>query len=665
MIFKLFIFWFILFFFGYQTAKWLFRKAKIEELIALSGLIGIGTYIFLTNIISYLIPIQVSFYLGLLIFFIISSILFFKNKSKSIWGIDKNWRKILLIVILLLITITSIIDNRYPVGAEYTLPPGMPSGVTIAEGNFPPKAIWTPPYPLRYHYGSYLFVGAAYKTTGLPFHISFDVQTAFSVGILFLLGFLLIKKFAKDNKKALISSLSMLYAGGLVFFKGIKGISVLYSKYILHQEMLAPFKFVFETFEARFSASTFQRMIEFPTNALGFVLMLGVIYLYLAFKKRNIILLIILLAVLALISEAFFVVICFLIFIYPFIFRIAKKYWPKKLITKSLLILVIVLPIVFVQGGVFTHYLGLDGHGLSISRLWGYTHTEFLEKGFDINTSPWVLMTRIGENNKLPIYSLEFLLQWVLLLSLVIISTIYFWEKRSKYLIFLILSFFVFFLIPLFIVFPLIYAAMERFFYPANLFGGLIVGLFLADLFFRKENINKFFFKKFIVFIFILLILQGLIFHLLFLTIGYPPGKWNDSKKLFESKNSFRGGAYQWIKKNTSIDDYFLVFEPQDKSFGVEDKSPNLRFILNTGRIAPNYTYHTDRGPVLVPEPFAFKQLAEDCNSKLLKLLNYKYIYVDEDFPMGFEEKCLQNNNLDLRFESRKGNNFIKIYKIL
>ncbi len=661
---KLIIFWGILFFFGYQLAKWLFKKSRIETLIVLSGLIGAGLYVFFINAIGYFVPIGITFYLVLLIFAIIGFILFLTNKPKILnWGINKKWRKILLVTVLLLVIVTFIVDNRFPIGGDQILLSCMPAAATMAEGNFPPKASWVPPYPLRYHYGPHLFAAAIYKITDLPLYMAYDMQVAISVGILFLLGFILIKKFIKDNKKALASSIAMLCAGSLVFLKGAKGIPILYNKYILHQDIFAPFKFVFEMVLVLFSEPAIERMVRFPTNALSFVLIIGIIYLYFSINnnKKIIVLVALLLAVLALFAETFFAVLCFLLLVYPLAYGLLRKNWlsAKKFLISSLLILIIAVPIAFIQGGVLTHYLGVDGHNLILHQTYGYTDTELLERGFEINKTPWILMTRIGKDNKLPIYGLEFLLQWGLLLFLVVVATIYFWKKHFKRILFLILSFFTFFLIPFIIIFPLSLASTERFFYPANLFGGLIAGLLLSSLYFKKKCSKRKWFKKLIICIAVILVLQGLIFQLIFLTTGYPPGKWNNVNEFFAKQGSFDSTTYEWIKKNTTIDDYFLVLESSDYGMG-----PNAKFIMNTGRITPTYRYRAGYEPMDLLESHAFEQFIKDCDSVLMKYLNYKYLYVNEDWPEGLEEKCLENNDLFLEFEDKERGEFVRIYKV-
>ncbi|HPH52026.1 MAG TPA: DUF2298 domain-containing protein [Candidatus Portnoybacteria bacterium] len=661
---KLIIFWAILFFFGYQLAERILKQLSKETLIALSGLIGIGFYIFLINVLGYIIPINVAFYLVLLIFLLYGMCCFLRHRSnKREWGINKKWRKIILILAILSIVVTFIVDNRYPLGGDQVLLTCIPTAATIAEGNFPPQAIWMPQYPLRYHYGAHLFTAAIYKVTGLPLYMSYDIQIAVLVCVLFLLGFILAKKIVNNNKKALISSILMLGVGNLVFLKGINGIVVLYNKYILGHEIFAPFKFVFEMIESLFSRPVEMWMVNFPTNALSFVLLIGIIYLYFDSIQNNnkkvLLITIPLLSVLALFSEIFFIVVCFLLIIYPIVFGIISKNWPcaKKFLVVALLILLISVPIALVQGGVLTHYLGRDGHNLKLHQTYGYTNIELINKGFEINVRPWILMTRIGQDNRLPIYSLEFLLQWGLLLILIFCSVVYFWKKKNNFVIFLELAFGAFFVAPFFIVFPLELCSTERFFYAANLFGGLLIGLWLSNIYVDGQNKIL---KRFIWLLIGVLMLQTIIFQLIFLTVGYPVGKWNNIDKFFAKSNSFDVKIYQWVKENTTISDYFLIVQPDDY-----EMAPNLKFTINTGRMAPIYTYHANNDPIDIPQSYAFVELKKGCNTDLIKLLDYHYVLVNKNWPDGLEEKCLENNKLELKFEETEGDNFIRIYKVL
>lgn len=95
---------------------------------------------------------------------------------------------------------------------------------------------------------------------------------------------------------------------------------------------------------------------------------------------------------------------------------------------------------------------------------------------------------------------------------------------------------------------------------------------------------------------------QGIIFQLIFLTIGYPPGKWNNASEFFVKKDSFGSSAYRWVKENR--------------------------------------------------------------DQELVKYLNYKYFFVDNNWPTGLEEKCLKNNKLELKFKNTEEDKFIRIYEV-
>ena len=305
-------FFFILFFFGWQLARYFLKENKIEYLLGLSGVFGLSFYVFFTNGLGYFIRIKMVFYLVLFLFFILSLILFYFNKSKSSeWGTSKKWRKILLGTVLFLIISGGIIAFRLPLVLHG---PGTPVAATIAEGNFPPPEIWNPKNVLYYHYAPELFSASINVITGLPIYIGHDLQVAILTGILFLLGFCLIKKFFdNDDFKAFIASLLMLYSGSLVFLNGIKGIPILYNLYARHQEISAPFKFISETVNSVFSVPILQTMQVMVWGPWVFPLIITVIYLYfhlISQQKSKIVILLcgLLFAILGHFGEIYFVV---------------------------------------------------------------------------------------------------------------------------------------------------------------------------------------------------------------------------------------------------------------------------------------------------------------------------------------------------------------------
>lgn len=658
----------MLFFFGWQIARYLLKENRIEHLIGLSGIFGIGLYLFLINILGYFIPIKITFYLVLLLIFIIGIILFYFNKSKALeWGTDKKWRKILFGFTILLVISNGLIFFRMPLKGDILQAGSMPTAATMAEGNFPPTEIWEPGHPLVYHYAFELLTASIYKITGLPLYLAYNFLIAILIGILFLLGFILVKNFCNDNFKAFVSSLIMLYGGSLVFLKGINGVSILYNKYILQQDIYAPFKFVLQSIESVFSIPVLENMLKTSWSVLAFPLMVVIVYLYLysikhEYSKKIALFNSILLALLALSAETYFAIFCFVLFIYPFAYGFIKKDWftAKRFLIISFLIVLIALPIAFFQGGVLKTLLMPNPNPSATE----YYFTSQINKVFKINKTPWLLNTDYGEYgvNWLAIYDSKFLLELGLLLFLFIPAVVFILKRYFQPGLMLGMLSITFFLIPFFINFvhP---GDMRRIFYPFNLFGGLIVGLFLMALYLL---VKKRWLKKIIIFIVIVLIAQTVLFQLLFLSIGYPPGTWNGSDKIFGRAKSFEGRVYNWVRENTTLDDYFLILKKEDDDL---EAAPNHRFVLNTGRMAPIYAYHWDNYqtgnlPSFL-EPDLFRKIRKECDAYGIKNLNYDYLYVNERWPSDLEEKCLANNNLELIFQAKEGDEFVRIYKII
>ena len=662
--FSLIIFFGILFFFGWQLVRYFLKENRIEYLIGLSGIFGVGFYVFLINAIGHFIPIKLVFYLVPLLFFILGLGLFYFNKSKSLeWEIDRKWRKILLGTTLFLVVTCGIISFRWPLSLFVS---GITTAATIAEGNFPPLEIWAPNHHLYYHYVPELFSAAIYKVTGLPLYLAYDFQVAIMVGILFLLGFILIKRFCHDNFRAFISSLLMLHAGTLVFLNAIKGIPTLYNLYILHLEVFTPFKFVSDAFTSGFFIPALQSMIGISWSVLAFPLIIAVIYLYfyLVDRKTNkiaFLLLGLLLALLALTAEVYFAVLSLILFIYPFAFGFIKRDWEKgrKFLFASFLILIVALPIAFLQGGVLTGVLAQLGSG-------EYNISCFAGNGglFTIGKAPWLLLSYPWPTSHFRL----FLVEWGLLFVLLIPTFILLFKRYFQLGLFLAFSLIVFFSIPFLITFnnPSRDAVLTRFFWPVNLLGGLAVGLFFGNLYL---SVKKTILKKAVIFIIIILMTQSLLFQLFYLSVGYPPGVWNAAGKICARPDSSERKAYDWVKTNTTIKDYFLIVQ-KDSEY-IPTATPNYKFILNTGRMAPIYAYdwlhykEGNEGNLPFPESNLFKEVKENCNPAAVKSLRYSYLYVDEKWQDGLEEKCLANNTLELKFEAGEGNKFVRIYKVL
>lgn len=657
----------ILFFFGWQLARYSLKEKRIEHLVGLAGIFGIGLYVFFINAVGLFLPIKIVFYLVLLLFFLLGLVLFYLNRSKPLeWGIDRRWRKILLAFTLFLVVATGIISFRHPMDLSILREP---TAATIAEGNFPPVEIWQPERSLNYHYAPDLFSAAIHKVTRLPLYSAYDLQKAILTGVLFLLGFILVKRFSNSDFKSFVSSLLMLYAGTLVFLRGLAGIPVLYSKYILGQDIFAPFKFVSDAIEGEYGSPVVRLAAELHWGAMAFPLIIAVIYLYfhlLNGERRRAAFFVcgFLLALLALVSEPYFLVLCCVIFVYPFAFALFKKEREraKKFLAVSLLILLIALPTAFFQGGLlkafFVQQFDLPGINSEFDVL--YTKGPGNDKPpFEIS-SPWTLY------DSKPIYSSDFLMDWGLLFAVLVPSFAFLFSRHFELALFLggviILSF----SIPLIATssFANMAGQLGRFFYPVNLLGGLAVGLFLSSLYLRVQKKG---FKRAILFLTLILMAQALWAQFIWAVFSFPAGTWNPNEKLFAQANSLEGRAYNWVKENTSIRDYFLIIKKNYTECG-ESAAPNCLFILNTGRMAPIYDHQAvgDKDEIpLSPKAAVFSEVRDRCASSAVRKLNFGYVYVDEKWPAGMEERCREGNTLELKFESSEGDKFVRIYKII
>ena len=96
---------------------------------------------------------------------------------------------------------------------------------------------------------------------------------------------------------------------------------------------------------------------------------------------------------------------------------------------------------------------------------------------------------------------------------------------------------------------------------------------------------------------------------------------------------------------------------------------------MYTGRFAPTFYYgtgtQTQFAPPVTQNPAAlvpyiawYKKILKECDPSALKILDYRYLYINKYWPEGLAEKCLANNDLELQFEAGEGNNFARIYLI-
>lgn len=666
----------VLFFFGWQVARLVLRENRIERLTALGGIFGIGLYIFFLNAIGFFMPIQTAFYAVLYGFLLSAIVGFFWRRLRTVghqesleWGIDGKWRKILLIVSLFFVISTGSISFRHPMDL-FTL--REPTAMTMVEGNFPPKEIWSPDNLLQYHYAPDLFSAAIYKVTGMPLYLAYDFQKAILSGVIFLLAFILINSFFPSVFVAFWSSVLMFYSGSLVFLGGLGGVPTLFDKYILGKEVLAPFKFVTDAIGEASGLPVVNYVIGVHWGAMAFALMLVVVYIYFHLLNSDetgnrwpaIFVAGFMLALLALVAESFFVALTAVLFVFPFVsflFNRHKEMLERKFVI-SFFILLLAVPMAIFQGGVLKSavyqqlHISKSGNGNEVML---YTEKK-------LGISPIQFGISLVSSDEKPKYDIVFLARWVLLFAILVPAFFFLFRQSFELAAFLLLVVILFFAPPLLLhsEFKYINENLERFFYPVNLFGGLVAGLFLATSYI---NTHRLLLKRVLLSIAIILMAQGLWTQFVWLSFGYPPGGlWNPNLKFFAEANTFEAVAYRWVKENTIIRDRFLIIRDEYSECGFSG-APNCLFIFNTGRMAPIFRWHQ---AIRIEDEAAshkidqFEEIRKNCDSAILRELGFNYIYVDERWSKGMEAKCLQDNKLDLVFKNSDGGKFVRIYSI-
>jgi len=617
-IFSIIIYFLILSFLGWQLTRVLLKENRREFLIPLSLSFGIFFYIFILNITSYFIDIKINFYLILILFLLIGlGIRFFKkNNKKTIWYFKKKWRFILLVTFFLIIIISGFSSAR-EIDIDEVSFGQLPLTATIAVGNFPVMNPSLPNQSMQYHYASELWRASIFEISGIKLWFIQDIQVAIANGLFFFLSFILIFYITKKKLFSYIIALVSLFGGGLNSFFGFEGIfNYLYKN--------GNFAFVADMIhgEIHITGSAIQSIsLSWATVAFPVVILILYLYFKLLDSKEWInlsILISILLCVLALSAETFFVIIIFSLLIFC-----------RKL--KSLLfIITITLFIVVFQGGVLTE---------TFHRLFNGSQ-DAIFYDFFISINPFIM--DIGE--KISIFSHHFILNWGLLLFLIIPALIYF--RKNKYIMFLGLISIVSFTIPFVIHIKELSWEIRRVLFLVPPLWGIIVSLFLL-------KIIKI--KKILIILFIFLCFDSFVFLVAHSINPYYRPDHNNSF-WGEPLQSIAIEEYSWIKLNTTIDDYFLTFSRKTNF-------PNRDFILYTGRFAPIFQeFHTENFYFL--ETLLYQKVENNCDNKALKELDFDYIYVNEYWEDGLEKKCLNNNNLELKFDNSDNDRISRIYLI-
>ncbi len=624
--------------FGYVVAVVLGER-RIFALVALALVFGINAYVFLVNIIGRFIYIKTAAWGVLAIMLIIALILFWvKRKELLNFGQGSLSHK----QVMALFVVSAGIALACGFVAIRTLElddlsiTHLSTASTIVAGNFPVMNPSAPDYPYSFHYGDNLLTSLLNIIAKIPLWLGYDIQTALFGGLIFLMAFLLAYEITKKYAGSFLAALLLMYGGGLAWLNFYQGISPLWHRYILHQNISAPWRFLLQMFEPRYGTNIIYGLNN-HSNAMGFPIILFVFYSYFkvldASQKKKWLwatLGSIAFGYLALILETSFIIIAVALMLFPLLVAIGyfeNTDGKKNFFLISFIFLVIGILLVFFQGGVLSSFGGGGNGGFRIAKFW--------TTPFDVS-HPFILNWYIFEEFALP-------------LALFIPAAIYFRKNwRVALLSIVALGAFVAPFLVTYVDRPweltrIFSLAIPLFYFVSGIYWGNIVLLDWKDLISKKLLLG----------ILLLAISSSVFIQLVYFV--FPIGGIGQFHKYSfvatpSQPSDADSAAYKWIGQNTRLKDRFFPY--------------NEVFIRDTARFTPGYYW--GQAASIYPDVInAYGEIKKNCDPQSVQHLKIDYFYVGPNFPIkDFEKKCSQKLGLTLVYKSFVGGEERKIYKI-
>ncbi|HRY63215.1 MAG TPA: hypothetical protein P5267_01230 [Patescibacteria group bacterium] len=654
----LFFFWLTLCLFGWQFTKIILREQRLEFSVPLAPAVGVTFYLFSLNILGYFLPLDRLFSVVCIFYGLVGIILllFAPKTANKQSATAKSGSYLKIFFIFLIISVFVLVIGLRSLGGDEIAIGSLPTIATISEGNFPIVRLEGPPSPTIYHYAPLVLTAAIHKITAIPIWYVTDINRAIFSLIFSLLVFTLLLTITQDNKKSAYISLITLLASGLAFFNIFKIIPIALDRLTHHAPV--SFKFITDSFGSFFSPLL--KIFNIEWSALAFVLFFSsvLIYFRLLYKDKInpqerlavFITLVIFVSLLGLTAEMYLAVLLFSFLIYPLLARFIGG--SGGAVTKNFLIscaLIITSAIIVrYQGGVFTSYSsGAMGTSWSPSFFTDFLRYAWSGRG---NFYPWSFFF---------IYHFGFLL-------ILIIPSLY-WLVKRRFLVwnqeisFFALSSLVAFIVPFCVaLIPAHNHEMARFFYLASALWGLLVALAIFDF---VQCHPKTYVRIAGYTILASLVASGFIYLGAYIII--PAGRTADHLKPFfqyyPKPTALENGVYAWVREHTTTKDYFLTYSDLQIS-----GTPNAKFIVYTGRLASRYQFvedlYADIDPLLIE---TFKSVEKDCDLAAVRALNYHYLYINQYWPTGLAEKCLEQLPLKLEYAAATGSEYAQIYRLV
>lgn len=628
--------------FGGVISAYLIHERRFFMLAALAPILGINGYVFLVNLVSYLIPVRVSFWLVLVAMLAVSLAVYarFRHRRKDFKAgpdLSSKQLRVLFSAALLIALISGIVALR-TLMPDDLFPGHLPLVSTISEGNFPVMDPSEPDYPMAYHYGPDLLAAALQNVTGIPGWLGYDIQTIIFSGATLLAAFALAFYLTASFRASLIAALLLLYGGGLTWLNIFGGIAPLWQKFILGEEVTAPWKFLASSVIPNFDSSVVTSLNH--TAVMGFPVMLLAVYFYFlaldAHGRRKMSLAALsglLFGYLALILETSVVIILIAL---ATVLLTALVAWAcgsrqeagRHILIPTAITIGIGTLLAVTQGG-FLSTLGTSGEGQSFMLAKNFLTSDITDKG--------ILPFR-------PKFFQEFGVPLLLFIPVII------FYRRNKRILFLALAAAGAFAAPLAIHYVPSPQNMERLFGLSTPLFSFIAGLFLWEArphisaYVRSKSTKYFIFAAVAMMMGTSLTFQAV--HMV-TPVGYI-GKLN--RPFFDippAPSAPDQRAYDWIAANTAIEDRFFPYS-QD-------------FMRDTGRFTPG-DGPFEWGRHVAP---AYREALNSCSPSSFKKLGIAYVFISPDFPVEhFESDCLSKLGAVPIYQDEAGGDWRRIYRL-
>jgi hypothetical protein len=619
--------------FGYFVSV---RILKLSDALSISGMtiiLGTSVFIVFLNAFTYLMPFSSACILTVAIITLVTAWIFISSKTHTDMIKPPRW---LTVTILIFALVTGFAFMRI-LPSDVLHWTQAPTISTIVEGNFPVMQATNPWNQSNYHYGPELLVAAERVLAGVRSEVGYALQPLLGIAAILCFVASLLFILTKSWKSALWGSVLAIAGTGFAWFNGIDLIRDVYQHFILNEAVHGPFKALWPM-QKNHITNAILVIFMHRSSALGFPIFFGMIFsLYKLFNEtsramqiRWILLCILLSLALLLTMETGFVVILVSLFLFILVQPILKNDW-KRIAKLSAFVMIPSLLIGLVQGGVLMQI----GPGESLGLLYFK---------FTGNVQP-------NLSEPIAIWSMDVIMSFGLPLFLFPFAIWHLKKRRApSFVWFIVLMGIVCLFTPAFVQFYPRRGEMLRLFWIATSLFSMLAGIYISQTALQSS-------KKYLQ----LLGYTAITCMLISSSIGVGmnllfPTKHFESAPVFAhlpEMTKHETAFYNWIKENTTQDDYFYTLSANDG----DDHYMQGLFIERSGRFSIGHIM----GDTLSTGDPALNAIKNSCDASAFRELSIRYIAISQPEHAEWFKKTCNASDWILRYDS--GGEDLRVYE--